>query len=71
MHVAREAQAAGTCGVLTTGGGDLDLEARLGLLEIATSGRQELTAHPAPPTGLVFVDSGVICDASDTPRESK
>ena len=63
VHVAREAQAAGTCSVLTTGGGDL--EARLGLLGIATSGRQELTAHPAPPTGLVFVDGGVVCGASE------
>ena len=26
----------------------------------ATSGRQELTAHPAPPTGLVFADSGIL-----------
>lgn len=30
------------------------------LLRMATSGRQELTAHPAPPTGLVFADSGIL-----------
>jgi hypothetical protein len=34
-------------------------EPRLTLLHIATSGRQELTAHPAPPTGLVFANSGL------------
>jgi len=48
LHAAREAEEAPDA-----------LSANSQLLRIVTSGVQQLTAHPAPPNGLVFADSGV------------
>ena len=38
--------------------GHLDDDSPTSLLKACTSGRQELTAHPAPAEGLVFVAAG-------------
>eukprot|EP00900_Chrysochromulina_parva_P019014 jgi/Chrpa1/27113/Chrysochromulina_OHIO_Genome00009424-RA len=58
VHAARECGSGDAMGDVEEG--DDDVAPGSMLLRMATSGRQELTAHPAPPTGLVFADSGIL-----------
>ena len=58
VHAARECGSGDATGDVEEG--DDDVAPGSTLLRMATSGRQELTAHPAPPTGLVFADSGIL-----------
>ena len=56
--VATAAQLAGDAGEEGSAGGE---EA---LLAACTSGRQQLTAHPAPALGLVFAEAGAMEELS-------